>query len=139
MNNNVGIGIDPSSSYKLNINGDININGNIYQSGFLATTGSFQATIAYSFQYSVNFNFLITTRAKYCNLQIYIGDKYGHYIFRDMAVNEWRGSVGGGMSINTWSYYVPYITMQGDTPRPFVVWVFNGSSTNVLVVENWYN
>ena len=56
-----------------------------------------------------------------------------------MAVNEWRGSVNGGMSINTWSYYVPYITMQGDTPRPFVVWVFNGSSTNVLVVENWYN
>jgi hypothetical protein len=139
MNNNVGIGIDPSSSYKLNIKGDINIIGNIYQGGFLTTTGGFQATIAYNIKYSGSSNFLITTRAKYCNLQIYIGGTYGHYIFRDNAVNEFRGNVGGGMSGGNWSYYVPYITKEGDGPRPFVVWVFNGSDTNVLVVENWYN
>ena len=138
ITNNCGIGIDPSSTYKLNVNGDLNINGNIYQNGFITTNG-FQGTFAYNFKYSGNTNFLITTRAKFCNLQIYIGDKYGHYILRDMAVNEWRGSANAGMSINTWSYYVPYITMEGDTSRPFKVWVFNGSDTNILVVENWYN
>jgi hypothetical protein len=139
ITNNCGIGIDPTSSYKLNVNGDININGNIYRNGFIATSTGFHATVAYSIRYSGNTNFLITTRARNCCLQIYIGDKYGHYNFRDMAVNEWRGNVTGGMSINGWSYYVPYITMQGDTPRPFVVWMFNGNNTEVLVVENWYN
>jgi hypothetical protein len=138
ITNNCGIGIDPSSTYKLNVNGDLNINGNIYQNGFLTTNG-FQGTFAYNLKFSGNTNFLITTRAKNCNLQMYIGDKYGHYILRDNAVNEWRGSANGGMSINTWSYYSPYITMQGDTPRPFVVWLFNGNETNMLVVENWYN
>jgi hypothetical protein len=139
ITNNCGIGIDPSSTYKLNVNGDLNINGNIYQNGFIATTGGFQATIAYNIKYSGNTNFLITTRAKNCNLQMYIGDKYGHYIFRENAVNEFRGSATGGISINNWSYYSPYITKQGDTPRPFVVWVFNGNDTNILVIENWYN
>ena len=73
-------------------------------------------------------------------LQIYIGDKYGHYILRDMAVGERRGTANGGMSINTWSYYVPYLTYETDDPaRPYKVWVFNGSNTNILVEENWYN
>jgi len=139
ITNNCGIGIDPSSTYKLNVNGDLNINGNIYQNGFLTGSG-FQGTFAYNFIYSGNTNFLIRCRARYCNLQIYIGDKYGHYILRDCAVGEKRGTINGGMSINTWSYYVPYLTYETDDPaRPFKVWVFNGSSTNILVEENWYN
>jgi len=139
ITNNCGIGIDPSSTYKLNVNGDLNINGNIYQNGFLTGSG-FQGTFAYNFIYSGNTNFLIRCRAKYCNLQIYIGDKYGHYILRECAVGERRGTINGGMSINTWSYYVPYLTYETDDPaRPFKVWVFNGSNTNILVEENWYN
>jgi hypothetical protein len=140
ITNNCGIGIDPSSTYKLNVNGDLNINGNIYQNGFIATTGGFQATICYNLRYTGNTNFLITTRAKNCNLQIYTQGSYGHYIFRDMAVGERRGSVNGGINNGNWTYFVPYITYETDDPnRPFKVWIFNGSDTNVLVMENWYN
>ena len=139
ISNNCGIGIDPSSAYRLNVNGDLNVNGTIWQNGFPTTSGKFQGTFAYSIRYSGSSNFLITTRAKNCCLQIYIGGSYGHYNFRDCAVNEFRGNVSGGMNINNWSYYVPYITQQGDTPRPFVVWIFNGNNTEILVVENWFN
>ena len=51
IGNNVGINIDPSSTYRLNVNGDLNVNGTIWQNGFSAN-GGFQGYRTFNFTYT---------------------------------------------------------------------------------------
>ena len=140
INNNVGINIDPSSTYRLNVNGDININGNIWQNGFSCNAG-FQGYRTFNFTYSGNTNFLLTTRARYCNIICWCSTGTGYIVSNgaNMAVNEFRGSLGFNSILNGSNNYFFYWTMQGDTPRPFKAWFGNGSNTTFTFIEMWYN
>ena len=140
ISNNCGIGIDPSSTYKLNVNGNININGNIFQNGFSVNAG-FQQYRTFNFTYSGDTNFLLTTRARYCNIVCWVSSGSGMIVSNgaNMAVNEFRGSLGFSMTQSNATSYFFYWTMQGDTPRPFKAWFGNGSNTTFTFIEMWYN
>jgi hypothetical protein len=141
ITNNCGIGIDPSSTYKLNVNGDLNVNGTIWQNGFTVNAG-FQQYRTFNFTYSGDTNFLLTTRARYCNIICWTNANNGWIASNgaNMAVNEFRGTLGftSGIS-NTANNWFFYWTMQGDTPRPFKAWFGNGSNTTFTFLEMWYN
>jgi len=141
ITNNCGIGIDPTSTYKLNVNGDLNVNGTIWQNGFSVNAG-FQQYRTFNFTYSGDTNFLLTTRARYCNIICWTNANNGWIASNgaNMAVNEFRGTLGftSGIS-NTANNWFFYWTMQGDTPRPFKAWFGNGNNTTFTFIEMWYN
>jgi hypothetical protein len=140
ITNNCGIGIDPTSTYKLNVNGDLNVNGTIWQNGFSVNAG-FQQYRTFNFTYTGDTNFLLTTRARYCNIICWVSSGSGMIVSKgaNMAVNEWRGSLGFSMTQSNATSYFFYWTMQGDTPRPFKAWFGNGSNTTFTFIEMWYN
>ena len=141
ITNNCGIGIDPSSTYKLNVNGDLNVNGTIWNNGFSVNAG-FQQYRTFNFTYSGDTNFLLTTRARYCNIICWTNANNGWIASNgaNMAVNEFRGTLGftSGIS-NTANNWFFYWTMQGDNPRPFKAWFGNGNNTTFTFLEMWYN
>jgi hypothetical protein len=141
ITNNCGIGIDPSSTYKLNVNGDLNVNGTIWQNGFSVNAG-FQQYRTFNFTYTGDTNFLLTTRARYCNIICFCSTNAGWIASNgaNMAIGEFRGTLGfsGGISNGVNNYFF-YWTMQGDNPRPFKAWFGNGNNTTFTFIEMWYN
>lgn len=140
ITNNCGIGIDPSSAYRLNVNGDLNVNGTIWNNGFSVNAG-FQQYRTFNFTYSGNTDFLLTTRARYCNIICWVSSGSGMIVSNgaNMAVGEFRGSMVFSMTQSNATSYFFYWTMQGDNPRPFKAWFGNGSNTTFTFIEMWYN
>ena len=140
ITNKCGIGIDPTSAYRLNVNGDLNVNGTIWQNGFSVNAG-FQQYRTFNFTYSGDTNFLLTTRARYCNIVCWVSSGSGMIVSNgaNMAVNEFRGSLGFSMTQSNATSYFFYWTQQGDNPRPFKAWFGNGSNTTFTFIEMWYN
>jgi hypothetical protein len=140
ITNNCGIGIDPSSAYRLNVNGDLNVNGTIWNNGFTVNAG-FQQYRTFNFTYSGDTNFLLTTRARYCNIICWVSSGSGMIITNgaNMAVGEHRGSMVFSMTQSNATQYFFYWTPQGDASRPFKAWFGNGNNTTFTFIEMWYN
>ena len=140
ITNNCGIGIDPSSAYRLNVNGDLNVNGTIWNNGFSVNAG-FQQYRTFNFTYSGNTDFLLTTRARYCNIICWVSSGSGMIVSNgaNMAVGEFRGSLGFSMTQSNATSYFFYWTQQGTVQQPFKAWFGNGSNTTFTFIEMWYN
>ena len=122
------------------MNGDLNVNGTIWQNGFSAN-GGFQGYRTFNFTYTGSTNFLLTTRARYCNIICWVSSGSGMIVSNgaNMAVGEFRGSLGFNSILNGVNNYFFYWTMQGDSSRPFKAWFGNGNSTTFTFLEMWYN